>query len=50
LHFAHNAEFASEYPNLARHRGTIYLVWLGIAAIGAVGFALWRGYQIAGLA
>ena len=53
LHFAHNAEFAAEYPNLPASltRGTIYGAWLGIASIGAVGcLLLWRGYQIAGLA
>jgi len=53
LHFAHNAEFAADYPNLPASitRETVYLAWLGIASIGAIAcLLLWRGYQIAGLA
>jgi hypothetical protein len=38
-HFAHNAEFIAYYPNMPAWitRETVYLVWLGQAAVGAVG-------------
>ena len=44
-HFFHNAEFCGDYPNLPAwiSRSTVYLSWLGITAIGAVGFWLSRG-------
>ena len=44
LHFVHNAEMVHEYPNLPAviTRGSVYGAWLGIAAIGAIGVALWR--------
>jgi hypothetical protein len=53
LHYAHNAEFAGEYPNLPSSltSTTIYWAWLGVTAIGVAGyFLVWRGYQIAGFA
>jgi hypothetical protein len=43
LHFAHNAEFLSAYPDLPAWlaRSDIYLTWAGLAAIGVGGFALY---------
>ena len=52
LHFVHNAEFIDEYPNLpaSLSRSTVYLTWLGIAAIGLLGCVLFRyGRQLSGL-
>ena len=53
LHFAHNAEFLNDYPNLPAWltRAGIYLAWTGQAAIGIAGFVLFRaGWQLCGLA
>ena len=53
LHFAHNAEFLNDYPNLPAWltRAGIYLTWTGQAAIGIAGFVLFRvGWQLCGLA
>jgi|CXWL01.1.fsa_nt_gi hypothetical protein len=53
LHFAHNAEFLAEYPNMPAWltRAQVYGVWLGITAIGVSGALLVRsGNRIAGLA
>lgn len=52
LHFAHNAEFLAEYPNLPGllTRAGVYAAWLGVASIGIVGYALYRhGWRLAGL-
>ena len=52
LHFVHNAEYVADYPNLPPwlDRGDVYLAWLGLAAIGAAGWALYRfGWRLAGL-
>ncbi len=52
LHFAHNAEFLGDYPNLPTWltRTDVYFVWIGQAVIGLVGFALYlRGRQTPGL-
>lgn len=52
LHFAHNAEYLSDYPNLPLWltRADIYLVWTGLAALGLTGYVLYRvGWQLAGL-
>jgi hypothetical protein len=52
LHFGHNAEYLAEYPNLPvwLDRADVYLAWLGLAAVGAAGFALYRiGWRSAGL-
>ena len=52
IHFAHNAEYLSSYPNLPASltRADIYLVWLGLAALGIVGYVLYRmGLRLAGL-
>ena len=44
LHFWHNAEYVDDYPNLPTWlgRADVYLTWVGLAAIGAVGWALYR--------
>jgi hypothetical protein len=52
VHFVHNAEFLAEYPNMPGwlSRGGVYLAWLGLTAIGALGYVLVRnGYRVAGL-
>src|SRR5262245_56275251 len=52
LHFAHNAEYLADYPNLPAWlgRADVYHAWLGLAAIGAGGWALYRtGKRLAGL-
>lgn len=52
LHFAHNAEFLAAYPNLPESwsRGDVYLAWVGVTGVGAVGWVLLRaGRQITGL-
>ncbi len=52
LHFAHNAQFLSDYPNLPPWltRSQVYLTWLGLAVIGVGGFALYlRGWLACGL-
>ena len=52
IHFVHNAEFLAEYPNMPAwlSRGGVYLAWLGLTAIGALGYVLFRnGYRVAGL-
>lgn len=39
-HFAHNAEFLCEYPNLPDwlKRAKVYLAWIAITSVGLVGF------------
>jgi hypothetical protein len=52
IHFAHNAEFLADYPNMPRwlSRAKVYVAWLGLTAIGAAGFLLlYRGFQLTGL-
>jgi len=52
LHFVHNAEYLANYPNLPAWlgRADVYLVWLGLAAVGVGGYALYRGgWRLAGL-
>ncbi len=52
LHFAHNAEYLADYPNLPAwlSRSDVYLVWLGQAAVGIGGYMLYRtGRRLAGL-
>ena len=43
LHFAHNAEFLREYPNLpgSLTRFGVYASWLGLVAIGLAGLTLY---------
>ena len=53
LHFVHNATFLADYPNMPDWitPGGVYAVWLGEAAIGAVGVILLiRGRTMLGLA
>lgn len=52
LHFAHNAEYLNDYPNLPAwlSRPDVHAVWLGSAAAGVGGYALYRlGLRAAGL-
>jgi uncharacterized membrane protein len=52
LHFIHNAEYAQAYPNLPASitRSTVYFTWLGITAIGVLGYLLYQfRYAAAGL-
>ena len=52
IHFAHNAEFLADYPNMPAwlSRTQVYLAWLGLTAIGGLGYVLLRyGYRLAGL-
>jgi len=44
LHFTHNAENVQDYPNLPQwiSRSSVYLAWLSITAVGALGFVLYR--------
>ena len=53
VHFAHNAEFLGEYPNLpgSMTRMGVYAAWLGLTAIGLGGWTLYRvGWRRCGLA
>jgi len=52
LHFIHNAENVQDYPNLPLwiSRLSVYLAWLSITAVGALGFVLYRARRyISGL-
>jgi hypothetical protein len=52
VHFAHNAEYLADYPNLPiwLDRSDVYLVWIVQAAVGIGGYALYRrGRPLAGL-
>jgi hypothetical protein len=52
LHFSHNAEFISEYPNLPASwsRADVYLAWAVLTAVGVFGWLLVnRGYLLSGL-
>lgn len=44
VHFAHNAELLADYPNLPAWltRAQIYAVWIGITALGLIGYLLAR--------
>jgi hypothetical protein len=46
VHFAHNAEFLADYPNLPAWltRVQVYAVWLGITALGVLGYRLRRRF------
>lgn len=52
FHYSHNAEFLTEYPNMPAwlSRVQVYTAWLGVTAIGLVGYLLLRSrYQVVGL-
>ena len=52
LHFAHNAEFLADYPNMPAwlSRTKVYAAWLAVSALGAAGYLLFlRGYRLTGL-
>jgi hypothetical protein len=44
IHFVHNAEFVSDYPNLPvwLTRSKVYLASLAVTAVGAVGIVLFK--------
>ncbi|MEA2559086.1 MAG: hypothetical protein QOH06_590 [Acidobacteriota bacterium] len=53
LHFTHNAEYISDYPNLPfwLSRVDVYLAWCGSAVVGILGYVLYRlGRRLSGLA
>jgi hypothetical protein len=43
-HFAHNAEYLTDYPNLPHNwsREEVYVAWLAVSLVGLVG---WLGYR-----
>ena len=45
LHFAHNAEYLAQYPNLPASwtRADVYLAWCCVTAVGLLGYVLYRG-------
>jgi hypothetical protein len=45
LHFAHNAEYLAQYPNLPASwtRADVYWVWCGVTSVGLLGYVLYRG-------
>ena len=52
IHFAHNAEFLSAYPNLPAWltRSEVYLSWLVVTAVGLAGILLFQfGLRALGL-
>ena len=52
LHFTHNAEYLTQYPNLPTSwaRADIYFAWCCITAIGLCGYVLYsNGFVRAGL-
>jgi hypothetical protein len=52
IHFAHNAEFLADYPNLPVPwtRMGVYAAWTALTAIGVGGwFLVVRGYPLVGL-
>ncbi len=52
LHHVHNAEFLNEYPNMPAwlSRAAVYAAWLGVTAVGLVGYVLIRSrYRLPGL-
>jgi hypothetical protein len=52
IHFVHNAEFLSDYPGLppSWSRAGVYLAWLAMTAVGAVGALLVsRAHVVKGL-
>ncbi len=52
VHFAHNAEFLSDYPNLPASwtRVGVYFAWIGMTILGVAGWIIVvLGYQLVGL-
>ena len=52
LHFAHNAEFLAQYPNLpvSWSRADVYLAGCAVTTVGILGYGLFRGgYSRVGL-
>lgn len=52
LHFAHNAEYLAQYPNLPASwsPGEVYAAWCGLTALGLGGYGLYLfGYRKFGL-
>lgn len=52
LHFAHNAEYLGDYPNLPDWltRSSVYLAWGAQTAVGLLGYALYRvGWRLIGM-
>jgi hypothetical protein len=52
LHFAHNAEYLTRYPNLpgSWSRADVYLAWCVVSAVGILGYVIYlRGRGLAGL-
>jgi hypothetical protein len=51
VHFAHNATFLADYPNMPAWLSPagVYAVWLGQAAIGAAGLLLFLRGRATGL-
>ena len=52
VHFIHNAEYLGDYPGLPTTwtRAGVYLVWLGVAATGLVGWLLVKNrHEVIGL-
>jgi uncharacterized membrane protein len=49
VHFTHNAENVAVYPNLPAWvtRSSVYVTWLGITTIGAVGYLCYRLRRVA---
>ena len=52
VHFAHNAEFLADYPNLPKSWSAahVYLAWVGMTIVCMLGWLLlYRGSSFAGL-
>ena len=52
IHFTHNAEFVTDYPNLPAWitRTSVYGAWLAITAVGAAGLLILKlGLRLPGL-
>jgi hypothetical protein len=52
VHFIHNAEFLTDYPNMpiSWSRAAVYSAWIGLTTIGVFGWLLvTRGYRRTGL-
>jgi hypothetical protein len=44
LHFAHNAEYLADYPNLPAwlSRADVYLAWCALSLLGGMGYVIYR--------